>query len=163
MMDNRQVIPIAGLFATMAIAAYMVVQLDGQATTAVSADFTNAAIAEVRNADGQVVLQGQFVLAEEDDDDAERKATLKPTGVDADAAGEAEVEFARSAPATQEIEFSVRGLEAGATVTFVIDGQDVATATTDRRGRAEVELDVKMPGASASMRPDRMRHNARTP
>ncbi len=53
------------------------------------------------------------------------------------------MEFAKSAPATQEIEFSVRGLQAGATFTFVIDGQEVATATADARGRAEVELDVK--------------------
>ena len=35
------------------------------------------------------------------------KAVLKPTGVDADAAGEAEVEFSKAAPATQEIEFFV--------------------------------------------------------
>ena len=50
-------------------------------------------------------------------------------------------------PSTQEIEFSVRGLQAGAVFTFVIDGQEVATATADRRGRAEVEIDVRMPGA----------------
>ena len=87
--------------------------------------------------------------ADEDDDDVERKAVLKPTGIDADAAGEAEVEFAKAAAAKQEIEFSVRGLQAGATFTFVIDGQEVATATADRRGKAEVEVDVRMPGTPA--------------
>jgi hypothetical protein len=94
MKKTRQAIAVAGRVATIAAAVYMVVQLDGQAT-APTGNFTNAAAAEVRDAQGQVVLRGQFVLAEEDDDDVERKATLQPTAVDADAAGEAEVEFAK--------------------------------------------------------------------
>jgi hypothetical protein len=141
MSDKRQVIPVVGLLATMVAAAYMVVQLNGQ-ERAVTGDFTNAAAAEVRDAQGQVILRGQFVLADEEDDDIERRATLEPTGVDADAAGEAEVEFSKATPADQEIEFSVRNLPAGAAFTFVIDGVDIATATADRRGRAEVEVDV---------------------
>lgn len=149
MNDKRQAIPIVGLLATMATAVYMVVQLNGQ-ERAPAGDFTNAATAEVRDAQGQVVLRGQFVLADEEDDDIERKAALQPTGVDADAAGEAEVEFARAAPTKQEIEFSVRNLQAGVVFTFVIDGIDVATATADRRGRAEVEVDVPLPGTTAS-------------
>jgi len=150
MRNKRQLIPVAGLLATMAGAGYMVVQLYGQ-SAATTGDFTKAA-AEVRDAQGQVVLRGQFVeSAEQDDDeDVERKATLAPTGIDADAAGEAEVEFLKAGATTQEVEFSVRNLEPGITVTFVIDGTDVATATVDKRGRAEVELDVKMPGATAS-------------
>jgi hypothetical protein len=150
MSDKRQLIPIAGLLATMAIASYMVAELDGQATAAATANFTNAAVAEVRDAQGLVVLHGQFVLSDEDDDDTERKAVLTPTGLDGDAGGNAEVEFAQSAPVTQEVEFSVRGLQPGVTFTFVIDGHEVATATTDRRGRAEVERDVRLPGAAAS-------------
>jgi hypothetical protein len=145
----RQAIPIAGLFGTMALAAYMVVQLSGQARARIG-DFTNAATAEVRDAQGQVVLRGPFVLADEEDDDIERKTALEPTGVDADAAGEAEVEFSKEAPAEQDVEFSVRNLQAGAVFTFVIDGVDLATATADRRGRAEVELDVRTAGATAS-------------
>ena len=78
------------------------------------------------------------------------KRALQPTGVDADAAGDAEVEFAKAAPTKQEIEFSVRNLQAGVAFTFVIDGIDVATATADRRGRAEVEVDVPLPGTTAS-------------
>jgi hypothetical protein len=109
-----------------------------------------AATAEVRDAQGQVVLRGPFVLADEEDDDIERKTALEPTGVDADAAGEAEVEFSKEAPAEQDVEFSVRNLQAGAVFTFVIDGVDLATATADRRGRAEVELDVRTAGATAS-------------
>jgi hypothetical protein len=149
MSDKRQLIPITGLLVTMAIATYLVVQIAGQGTAAVMGNFTNAAVAEVRDGQGQVVLQGQFIPSDEDDDDSERKATLKST-VGTDATGEAEVEFAKSAPSTQEIEFSVRGLQPGAMFTFVIDGHEVATATADQRGRAEVELDVKLPGAPAA-------------
>jgi hypothetical protein len=149
MKDKRQAISVVGLVATIAGAVYMVVQLNGQ-ERAPAGNFTNAATAEVRDAQGQVVLRGQFVLADEEDDDIEKKATLQPTGVDADAAGEAEVEFAKAAATKQEIEFSVRNLQAGVAFTFVIDGVDVATATADRRGRAEVEVDVPLPGTNAS-------------
>ena len=143
MSNKRQIIPIAGLLATIAIAVYFVVQLNAQGTGP-SGNLTNAAVAEVRNAQGQVVLQGQFAQADEDDDDVERKAVLKPTGIDADAAGEAEVEFARTSPSVQEVEFSITGVEVGSTLTFVIDGQEIGTATADRKGRAELEVDVRM-------------------
>jgi hypothetical protein len=149
MKDKRQAIAVVGLVATMAAAVYMVVQLSGQ-ERATAGNFTNAATAEVRDAQGQVLLRGKFALADAYDDDIEKKATLLPTGVDPDAAGEAEVEFARTAPAQQEIEFSVRNLPADTPVTFVIDGVEVATATVDRRGRAEIEVDVPLPGAATS-------------
>src|SRR5688572_1192590 len=149
MTNKVQVIPVVGLLSTVAVVGFMVVQLNGQAT-APTGDYTNASVAEVRDAEGQTVLRGQFALAEEEDDDVERKATLEPTGVDADAAGEAEVEFAKAAPAVQEVEFAARNLQAGATFTFLIDGHDVATATADRGGNAEVELEVRLPGAPAS-------------
>jgi hypothetical protein len=142
-------IPIGGLLATIVGAAYAVIQLNGQ-TQAPTGDFTNAATAQVRDAQGQIVLQGQFMAPVEEDGGLERRATLSPTGVDADAKGEAEVEFEKAAPTTQEVEFAVENLAAGATFTFVIDGTDVASATTDRQGSAEVELDVRMPGAGAS-------------
>ena len=149
MKDKRRTVSILGLAGTIAAGTYMVVQLDGQEKALVG-DFTNAAIAEVRDAQGQVALRGQFVLADEEDDDVEKKATLEPTGIDVDAAGEAEVEFAKAAPAQQEIEFSVRNLEAGASLTFVIDGVDIGTATADRRGRAEVEIDASLTDNTAS-------------
>ncbi len=151
MSDKRQVISIAGLLLTMGFAIYMVVQLNAQGSSNVSGDFTNAAVAEVRDAQGQMVLQGQFAAAPADDDDeTERKAALKPTGVDADAEGEAEVEFAKAGATTQEIEFSATGLQPGATFTFIIDGRDIATANADDRGRVEVELEARMPGAPAA-------------
>jgi hypothetical protein len=139
MTDKRQLIPIAGLIAIVAVAMYMVAQLDAQ--TPVKGNFSNAAIAEVRDSQAQVILRGGFEAVEEDDDDIERKATLVPSGSDTDAAGEAEVETTNDTPAQQEIEFSIRNVEPGAVYTFVIDGQDVGTATADQRGRAELEVE----------------------
>ena len=149
MKDKRQIIPAAGLLATMAAAVYMVVQLNAQTATP-AGDFTNAAIAEVRDAQGQVLLRGSFQQADEEDDDIERKAVLAVAGADADARGEAEVEFSKNAPAEQEVEFSVRNVAPGTVLTFAIDGVDVATATADGKGQAEVELDVPMPGTAAA-------------
>ena len=141
MKDKRQLIPITGLVITIALATYMVVQASSQGAAGVPGDFTNAAVAEVKDGQGNVVLQGQFNASEEEDDDVERKAILQPS------AGDAEVEFARSQPATQEVEFAVRGLQAGATFTFLIDGHEIATATTNQRGNADVDVDVRMPAA----------------
>jgi hypothetical protein len=139
MTDKRQFIPIAGLIATIAVAIYIVAQLDAQTPT-LKGNFSNAAVAEVRDSQGQVILRGQFAAVDEDDDDIERKATLQPSGSDTDAAGEAEVETSTDTPSEQEIEFSILNVEPGLTYTFVIDGQDVGTATADRRGRAELDV-----------------------
>ena len=145
MSDKRQWVPVGGLLAIVAVAIYMVAGMDAQ--SAVTGDFANAAVAEVRDEQGQVILRGQFV--ESNDDDVERKALLEPAGNDADAGGEAEVEISAIAGA-QELEFSVWNVQAGAPVTFVIDGQAVATATADSRGRAEAELEVTVPGDATS-------------
>ena len=147
MRTTRQWIPTGGLLATIAAAAYAVVQLNAQAQIP-TGDFTNAATAQVRDAQGRIVLQGQFMAPVEEDNGLERRAMLAPTGVDPDASGEAEVEFAKTSPRKQEIEFTVRNLDPQTSVTFVIDGTDVIATTTNRRGRAEAELDVMMPGAA---------------
>ena len=149
MRTTRQWIPVGGLVATIAIASYMAMQLNGQAA-APAADFTKAVTAQVRDAQGQLVLQGQFMEPVEEDGGLERRATLEQTGVDPDAKGDAEVEFTKTLPVEQEVEFSATNLQPGMTFTFVIDGIDVASAVSDSRGRAEVELDVSMPGAAPS-------------
>jgi hypothetical protein len=147
-MNNRwQWIPVAGLLATMGVAVYMVVQLSAQDASAQPGDFRNAASAEVRDAQGQVVLRGQFAAAPEDDDDIERKAPLEPAGADTDATGDAEVEYDSATATEQEVEFSIRNVDPGAQYSFVIDGVVVGSATANARGRAELDVDVKLPGA----------------
>ena len=145
---RRQWIPIGGLLATIAVAFFATVQLRGQVQTP-TGDFTNAATAQVRQADGQIVLQGDFMPPVEEDGGLERRATLAPTGVDTDAGGEAEIEFTKTGATEQEVEFAVRNLQPGTTVTFVIDGTDITSATIDGRGGAEVELDLRMRATGA--------------
>ena len=141
--DKKQWIPAAGFVATIGYALYMVAQMGAQgAREPVTGDYSNAAIAEVRNAQGHSVLRGQFAPVAEEDDDIERKATLTPVGSDADAAGDAEVEVTKATPTEQEIEFSIKNVEPGAAFTFVIDGRVIGTTKADTRGRAEIEVDV---------------------
>ena len=146
---NNQIIPVIGLLATMGAAGYMVVQLNAQAT-AIQGDFSTATIAEVRDAQGVVVLRGTFATVDEDDDDVERKAVLEQAGADTGGSGTAEIEISmrNGVPGEQEIEFEVRNLAPRTPLTFAIDGRDVATATTSDRGSAEVELDVPVAGAT---------------
>lgn len=145
-MDLRETLPAVGLAGVVAFSGYMVAQLHGQSAAA-PGDFTNAAVAEVRDAGGIVILRGNFELSDEEDDDIERKATLAPVGTNTTAAGEAEVEYTKATPVEQEVEFSVTNLEPGAAVTFVIDGTDVATATADEKGAADVDVDVRVTGS----------------
>ena len=144
-MKTRKTISLAALATAIAAASVLGIYLNAQGGPQLQADFTNAAVAEVRNAQGAVVLRGDFIRNDEDDDDIERKAVLKAAGPDADATGDAEVEFPKTAVVVQEIEFSVKNLTPGATYTFVIDGKTVTTAKTGKDGSANVDLDVKMP------------------
>lgn len=146
-----KVLPAIGLIVIGAAASRVDASLGAQTSQEQSADFTKAELAEVRNAQNQVILSGKFVVSDEDDDDIERKAALAPTGVDADAAGEAEVEVSKSGDKRrQEVEFSVTNVDPKGVFTFVIDGKVVATATADDRGRAEYEREIPLPAASTS-------------
>ena len=149
MRNRRQIVPALGLVGVVAFATYTVVQLNGQ-SAAITGNFTSAATAEVKDAQGVVVLRGTFQQVAEEDDDIERKATLEPAGADTDATGEAEIEFAQNAPSEQEVEFSVSKVAPGAEFTFVIDGTVVGRAKADSKGEVELELDVRMPDTAAS-------------
>ena len=130
--------------ALIAGGGYAVARLNPQEAI-LSADFRNAATAEIRDSRGDVVLRGTFMLVEEEDDDIERKAALaRPTG--GEAIGEAEVEFATEMPTDQEVEFAARELAAGVTYSLVVDGRRVASVVADPRGRIAVELKVPLPG-----------------
>ena len=144
-MKTRTMLSIATVVTTLGLAAAVGIYLNAQGTSQLQANFTNATVAEVRDAQGAVVLRGDFVRNDEDDDDIERKAVLKAAGPDTDATGDAEVEFPKTAVVVQEVEFSVKNLTPGATYAFVIDGKTVTTARTDKDGSANVDLDVKMP------------------
>jgi hypothetical protein len=151
MKGMRVFLMLAGLCLVLLLTGSAAAPLQAQ-TRRVTADFTHASVAEVRDAQGQVVLRGEFVIglededenedADDEDDDAteiERSAVLLATGSDADATAVAEVEVDGS---KQEIEFSVERVEPGATFTFLIDGVELGTKRASRRGRVELELEV---------------------
>ena len=149
MINGRQILPAAGLLATIVAAAYLVVQLNAQNPPAEPIDLRNVATAEIRDAQGQVVLSGQFMLDDGDDaEDVERKAALQST-TGTQASGVAEVEFATQNPVEQEVEFSGRNLQAGARYTLVLDGRDVIAGVAERDGDLELEREVPIPGATA--------------
>lgn len=131
----------AGLAVTIAVAVVMVIGLSGNQTATVSGDFRNATTAEVRDAQGKVLLRGTFAAAA-DTNDVERQATLTATPDGGQASGDAEIEYSKDKPDVQEIEFEVAGVPARAIVTLVLDGRDVISATADDKGRAKAEFDV---------------------
>lgn len=111
----------------------------------ITGDFRNAATAEIRDAQGQVLLRGTFAPVDGDEDDeVERLATLTPAVAGSSATGEAEVEHRKSDPNVQEVEFQVTGVPARAAVTLVLDGKTVVTVTANDKGKAEAELNVKV-------------------
>ena len=138
-MNRRNTLSIAVLVAVLGLGGTgLGMYLNEQDTVSLEANLTNAAVAEVHDAQGAVVLRGEFAPVAEDDDDVERKAVLKPAGPDADATGDAEVEFAKTAVVVQEVEFSVKNLTSGATYAFVIDGKTVTTNKACKDGSASV-------------------------
>jgi len=145
MLTARKAVPAVVIVAVIAVTGYVVARFNGQEPIQ-SADFRNAATAEIRDSAGKVVLRGTFKLVEEEDDDIERKAALALT-TGGEIMGEAEVEFATEMPADQEVEFAARGLVVGATYTLVVDGREVASVVADPRGRIAFELEVPLPGA----------------
>lgn len=149
-MRIRAAVPIALIAGAVVVAGSVLIRVfDAREPTIPSADFRNAATAEIRNEHGAVVLRGRFVLEEEEDDDVERKAALAdPTS--AEVMGEAEVEFATEFPVNQEVEFAARGLVPDATYSLIVDGRELAAVTADERGRIALELDVRLPRAPAS-------------
>lgn len=63
---------------------------------------------------------------------------------------EAAIQSADFRNADQEVEFTARGLVAGATYTLVVDGREVETLAVDLRGRIASGLEVPLPGAASS-------------
>lgn len=150
MIEKRQMLPAAGLLATIVAAAYVVVQLNAQGPTAEPIDLRNVATAELKDAQGLIVLSGTFMLDDEDDaEDVERKAALQPITPGVKALGVAEVEYARQQPVEQEVEFSGRNLQPGVRYALVLDGREVISGVAERDGELELDMDVPIPGATA--------------
>ena len=103
-------------------------------------DLSTASTVEVRDAGGQALLSGTFDAGAKDDDgDLERRADLRASA--GAARGEAEIEIStRAGEPAQELEFEVEGLPADAALGLFVDGRQVASFSTDARGRASAEM-----------------------
>jgi hypothetical protein len=146
-MNKVQIALLSGLVAVCAAATVAVVQLDGQQASPITGDFRNAAVAEVHDTQGHVLLRGTFAPVESDDEgEVERLATMAAASPEVTASGEAEVEYDTNAPSEQELELTLTGVTAGAEINFIIDGQRVATIKADQRGRVAIEVAVKAGG-----------------
>jgi hypothetical protein len=138
-----------GIATAAAAGMAMMVSVEGRQVATATGDFRNATTAEVRDAQGTVLLRGTFAAASGDNDkEIERKATLTAVNAGDKARGEAEVEHHTDKPDVQEVEFNVKGVPARAILTLVLDGRDVVSATADEKGNAEAEADVNV-GAKA--------------
>lgn len=144
MTSKVQMLSVTGLIAVMVATSIAIVQLSGEQAASITGDFRNAAVAEVHDGQGHVLLRGSFAPIDADDEgEVERLAPLTPASPEVKGSGEAEVEYQTDAPGEQEVEFTVSGLAVGAEVSLVIDGQRVSTAKADKRGRISVEFAVK--------------------
>ena len=128
-----------GIATAAAVGVAMMVSLDGRQAASTTGDFRNATTAEVRDAQGTVLLRGTFAAAAGDSKEIERKAALTSVSAGGTASGEAEIEYQADKPDVQEIEFNVTGVPARAIVTLMLDGRDVISATANDKGVAEAE------------------------
>jgi hypothetical protein len=102
-------------------------------------DLSTATIIQIRDPQGQIVLQGQFGKDEENDE-TEREAKLAATGVDPDAEGKAETDVSLPGrPVEQELEVEVNKLTPNTRFLVIIDSREIAAITTDARGHADEE------------------------
>ena len=140
-MDTRMdKIGTAGLAVTIAVAIGMVVHLSGQPAQG-TADFRFPVSAEVRDAQGVVMLRGTFgPVGGDSDTEVERRAALTSVEGGGTATGDAEVEYQVSNPHLQDVEFNVKGVPARARLTLVIDGTAAVSATANDKGEAEGEV-----------------------
>ena len=134
-------IPVSTLMLVFLGTAFAASQATPPAQATTLPDLAVVSQIEVRTADGAVVLAGQFGAATTEDGETEREATLTTAGAVSGAKGTAEIELtARGNQTERELEVDVEGLPANTAFTVVVDGQVLATVTTDAEGEAEIEL-----------------------
>jgi hypothetical protein len=139
---TKVLLPIVSvLFVSGALGVVLARQDDERPLSAEAGDLAQAAAIEVRDTGGQVVLSGRFDAGEtEDDGEIERRADLRAASGSAKGQAEIEISPRTGGGVEQELEVELEGLQAGATFTVQLDGRQVATLTTNDRGRAKVEL-----------------------
>src|SRR6187401_484762 len=143
----------AGRFITVAATALLLsawgdqVQAGQKGTLpALVGDLNDAQLIEVRDQNGQVLLQGTLKTSKNTEKETEREATLaSPSGEKAEGEFETEVELKKGVVALEEVELSVKHLPALTQCELFIDGRHVTTLTTSTSGKAKLKLQRKSP------------------
>ena len=143
----------AGRFITVAATALLLsawgdqVQAGQKGTLpALVGDLNDAQLIEVRDQNGQVLLQGTLKTSKNTAKETEREATLEsPSGEKAEGEFETEVELKKGVVALEEVELSVKHLPALTQCELFIDGRHVTTLTTSTSGKAKLKLQRKSP------------------
>jgi hypothetical protein len=145
----KKLFSLIGLIALFGFAAIKVVSSDvqeiKQPLPAGIGNLAEAKTVEVKDAGGQLILSGAFGSPKQGRKEIERETVLTATNVMPKARGVAEVEISTDNPSfvEQELELSVKYLSAGSRYFLFVDGQEVASFTTNHRGRAELECTNK--------------------
>jgi hypothetical protein len=107
---------------------------------------------EVREAGGRTIASGTFATSRDSESTRERTAALTGSG----ASGTAEIELKKSFDSytKRELEVTLAGLAPEARYDLVVDGANVLTFASTKRGRAELKLstDVDPEGKRARWR-----------
>jgi hypothetical protein len=145
---GKRILPLVGMLLLCGYAAFAVIRSGNkvqevkQPLPSSVGDLAAVKLVEIKDAAGQVVLSGSFVVENKQDGDVEGKALLTGTGVNAAAKGEAEFDVStnKNGSTEKELEISVRKLSPGASFSLFLDEQQVATFYTNGRGAAELEM-----------------------
>lgn len=141
----KMILPVIGMVLLVCGAVFAVMSDSREIKQPLPQSLDNLAaikLVEIKEAGGQTILSGSLTMVTKKNRDIEGKATLGATGVDADAAGKAEVEVStkRDGSVGKEFEVEVRNLAPNANFNLFVDRQQVAEFTTDQRGAVELEM-----------------------
>jgi hypothetical protein len=144
----KRVLPLIGMLLLCGYAALAVIRTGNKVQEVrqpLPSSISNLAtikLVEIKDAGGQIVLGGNFVVENKQSNEVEGQALLTGTGVSAAAKGEAEFEIStkKDGGTKKELEVSVRDLAPGTTFGLFIDGQQVATFSTNHLGAAKLEM-----------------------
>jgi hypothetical protein len=147
--QTKKLFSLLGMIALFAFAAINVISSEvHEVKQALPGSLNNLAevkTLEIKDADGRLILSGHFGSPKPSSDELERQTVLTATDVMPKAKGVAEIEISntRASFTEQELELSVKQLSAGAEFYLFIDGQEVASFTTNHQGKAELEFTNK--------------------
>jgi hypothetical protein len=139
---EKKFIPILGMFLVLLYATINVAKGDTdeikQPLPSSLTDLAAVKIIEISDANGQTVLKGNFI----DLNEVERTAALVGEGSSANARGKASIEISKKKNGftEKELEVETQNLAARSVFKIIVDGQEVASFTTDHTGKAELEL-----------------------